>query len=187
MMTFDELLQKSKDGIVDRWLKAALSVYPEEGSGSFLRQKDPFANPVGHRLRTGLRQIFETLLGGTDGGTIRHHLHEILSIRAVQDLSVYQAAGFVFELKGAIREEMGDAATDPAFASELYGVDGKIDQIALVAFDVFVECREKLSELRVNEVKRQVSWIMGKMNANGPDPESAPTDGDVTLPGETEV
>ncbi len=186
-MTFDELLQQSKDGIVDRWLRAALSVYPEEGASAFLRQEDPFANPVGNRLRTGVCEILQALLNGADPDTVRHHLREILSIRAVQELSASRAVGFVFELKAAIRGELGAAAADPDYALSIQGVDDKIDQIALAAFDIFVECREKLSQLRINEVKRQVSWIMGKLNEDGPDPEPTQAEANVTPSGEADV
>ncbi len=187
MMMLGELLQQNKDDIVERWLEAALSAYPAEGSAAFQRQKDPFANPVGHRLRMGTREIFEALLDGMDGAKIRQHLHEIISIRAVQELPPSRTVGFVFELKDAIRKELGGAAEDPKFASELARLDGQIDRIGLDAFDVFAECRERLCELRVNEVKRQVSWIVDKMNARGSDSASAQFDRDVTTPEETDV
>ena len=182
-----ELLQQNKDDIVERWLEAALSAYPAEGSAAFQRQKDPFANPVGHRLRMGTREIFEALLDGMDGAKIRQHLHEIISIRAVQELPPSRTVAFVFELKDAVREALGKAAEDPRFTSELARLDGQIDRIALDAFDVFAECRERLCELRVNEIKRQVSWVVGKMNARGSDSESAQIDRDVTTPEETDV
>ena len=35
----------------------------------------------------------------------------------------------------------------------------------MIAFEIFVECRESVCELRINEVKRRVSWVMEKMNA----------------------
>ena len=167
MVSFGELLQQSEKAIVAQWLKAALSVYPDEGSGAFRRQRDPFANPVGHSLRTGTREIVEALLGGMDGAKIRQHLEKIISIRAVQELSASRTVGFVFDLKAAVRVGLGRQAEDPRFASELAKLDRQIDRIALTAFDVFAECRERLCELRVNEVKRQVSWIVNKMNAGG--------------------
>jgi len=187
MMTFSELLQQSKDAIVERWFEAALSVYPDEATAAFRRQKDPFANPVGHRLRTGTREIFEALLDGMDGDKIRQHLHEIISIRAIQELPPSRTVGFVFELKDAVRAALGGGTEDPGFASELARLDGQIDRIALAAFDVFVECRERVCELRINEVKRQVSWIVGKMNAGGSDPESTQIDRGVTTPKDADV
>ena len=170
MVSFGELLQQSEDAIVARWLKAALSVYPDEASGAFRRQKDPFANPIGHSLRTGTREIFEALLDSMDSmdsERIHRNLQEIISIRAVQEISASQTVAFIFELRNAVRAELGASASEPQVASELARFDDRIDQVALAAFDVYVENRERLCDLRVNEVKRQVSWIVNKMNAGG--------------------
>lgn len=163
-MTFGELLQTGKDAIVRRWLEEILATYPEDTATAFGREKDPFANPVGHALRVGTRAIFEAVLDGTDTGKTRHHLHEIIRIRAVQQFGASQAVGFIFLLKGVIRAELGMAVSDGQFSAELAQVERRIDRLALSAFDAFVQCREQVYELRVNEVKRNVSWVVDKMN-----------------------
>jgi len=165
MGAFNAFLEQRKEAIVKRWIEAALSTYAAEAVSAFQRQKDPFANPIGHRLRTGTQEIFEALLDDEiDGAKIRQHLKDIISIRAVQEFSASQALSFIFALKDAIRAALGERATDPQFAPDLVNMNGQIDQIALAAFDIFVECRERLSELRINEIKRQTSWVFGKMN-----------------------
>ena len=98
MVTFEELLQKNKDAIVQRWFDGVLATYPGEAAAAFGRQKDPFANPVGHSLREGTRGIFEAFLEEMDAAKIRQCLLEIIKIRAVQQFSPSQAVGFVFIL-----------------------------------------------------------------------------------------
>ena len=175
-MTFRQLLQEHQDAIVKRWLEAALATYPAESAAAFRRQQDPFANPVGHSLRAGTRGIFEALLDGMDAERIRQHLREIIKIRAVQQMSASQAVAFVFLLKQAVRAELPDVVSDPQLALELAKLEGQIDRIALAAFDLFVQQREQVYELRVNEVKRSVSWIVEKMNQRDPEPELARID-----------
>ncbi len=172
-MTLGELLLKNQDAIVGRWLDHVLATYGADSSAVFKRQKDPFANPVGHSLRVGMREIFEALLRGMDVEKIRQHLHEIVKIRAIQQFSASEAVGFVFYLKEAVRAELADAAKDPRFSDELAQLDRRIDRVALAAFDIFVQCREQVSELRVNEVKRRVSWVMDKMSQHGLDSQPA--------------
>jgi hypothetical protein len=155
-----DLLRDRRDAIVERWLEAALATYPAPAAAVFTRRKDRFANPVGNSLRVGTAGIFDALLDGSDPATCQRHLREIIRIRAVQQLTAAQAVGFVFLLKDAVRAELATANGDPDPWSRLSEFDRRIDEIALVAFDVFVECREQICELRVNEVKRQVSWIM---------------------------
>ena len=47
----------------------------------------------------------------------------------------------------------------------------QIDEIALTAFDVYVECREQLFEVRAAEMKRSVSWVVEKLNQRDGAPE----------------
>jgi len=170
-MTFGELLQKNKNAIVQRWLDDALATYPGDASVAFKNQKDPFANPVGHSLRVATRSVFEALLDAADDDQICQHLHEVVKIRAVQQLSASQALEFIFCLKEAVPAGVGKAVRDSRFSTELAEFERRIDRIALAAFDVFVECREQLSQLRVNEVKRRVAWVLDKMGQRGVVPE----------------
>lgn len=177
MMTFGEMLREHQAAIVQRWIERVLATYPEDTSAAFMRQKDPFANPVGHSVRMGTGGIFELLLDGVDAGgvdveKVRPHLTEIIKIRSIQQFSASQAVCFVFDLKEIIRAELGKAVVDPRHASAWADVETQIDRIALEAFDIFAQCRQQVCDLRVNEVKRRVSWVMEKLN--GRDLAAAP-------------
>jgi hypothetical protein len=175
-MELRERLSKKQDAIVERWVADVLATYPDEAAAAFSREKDPFANPVGNSLRVGTRGIFEALLEGTDAGEIQDHLHEIIRIRAVQDFTASESVGFVLGLKKAIRAELGAEATDARFTSDMADVNDQIDRFALAAFDVFAQCREQVYDLRVSEMKRRVSWIMGKLNERELDSDLAQID-----------
>jgi hypothetical protein len=170
-MTLRQLLLERREAIARSWLEGALATYPGDSPAIFAREKDPFANPVGHSLRVGTERMLDALLLDTDAGEVREQLQNIMKIRAVQPFAPSQAVGFVLRLREIIRAELGGVAADPRFASELADLDAQIDRIALAAFDKFVECREQVYELRVNEVKRQVSWITDKVNQRDPEPE----------------
>jgi hypothetical protein len=155
-MKLAELLRDNQDALVGRWLEDVLGAYSEKAASLFARRKDPFANPVGASLRRGLGGIVAALVAGADAEACREHLDEIIRIRAVQQLSATEAVGFVFGLKDAIRAVLPEA--------DLPDLDRRIDAIALVAFDVYARCREQVCELRVNEVKRRVAWVMERQN-----------------------
>jgi hypothetical protein len=74
----------------------------------------------------------------------------IVRIRAVQEFTPSAAVGFVYTLRGILREELADAALDPAGHAAL---ERGVDRLALVAFDVYMQCREKIFEIRVREIK----------------------------------
>ena len=166
-MTFERLLQDNREAIVERWFEDVLATYPSDSFASLARQKDPFANPVGHSFREGTLGVFEALLTGQQDEEIHRHLREMIEIRAVQEFTASQAVGFVFRLKEAVRAVLGDALDGGKLSTELAQFDRQVDRMALAAFDVFVECRERVSQLRVNEVKRQVSWIVDRLNRSG--------------------
>lgn len=170
-MTLRQLLQEKRDAIARKWLAGMLATYPGDSAALFAREKDRFANPVGHSLRRGSEALLDALLDGADPHELRDHLQEIIKIRAIQQFAPSQALGFVLGLKQELRAELGEAATDPQLSAEFAELDSRIDRMALVAFDTYVECREQVHQLRINEVRRQVSWIMGKLNGRGPDPE----------------
>ncbi len=189
-MKFRKLLEERKAAIVKRWLADVLATYPDDASAVFKRQKDPFANPIGHSLREGTREILDALCSEADCDTtkldkIREHLHEIVKIRAVQEFSASHAVRFVFQLKDAVRAELAapikgmtlenaggkDSQLASDMAKDLAKLEGQVDEIALAAFDIFVKNREQVYELRVNEAKRRVSWVIDKLNKRGIDPD----------------
>jgi hypothetical protein len=163
-MKLAELLRDNRDAIVRRWLEDALAAYPDKATSLFARQQDPFANPVGASLRTGLAGIFAALLDGTEAAACPRHLEDIIRIRAVQQLSATEAVGFVLGLKDAIRAVLPAFNGDATLAADLAGFERRIDGVALAAFDVYARCREQVCELRVNEVKRRVAWVMERQN-----------------------
>ncbi len=170
-MSLDVLLRNSEDAILSRWLDDALAVYPGDSAAIFKREKDPFANPIGRSLREGTRGILRALVNGKNAEVVRQHVSEIMRIGAVQQHSPSRAIGFLFSLKGAIRAELHGAVTQAEYSSALAELDNQIDQIGLMAFDIYVQYREQVCELRINEVKRQVSRIVDKMNRRVPDQE----------------
>jgi hypothetical protein len=162
-MTLKDLLHSKKAAIHKRWLEKTLETYAPDASAFFEKQKDQFANPVGQALRTGTQTMLDSLLGEMDADVICRALEEIVKIRSIQDFTPAQALSFVFSLRQVIREELGQDL-DPSRLSELAEVDNRIDQLALFAFDIYAKCRERLYDIRVDEVKRSVSGLMRRLN-----------------------
>jgi len=158
-----ELLESKRTEVVQRWVDLALSIYPE-GSDSFIgREKDRFRNPVGTTTGEGLNAIFDAILADRPAAEVEEALDGIVRIRAIQEFSPSQALGFVFLLKRAIREQLGDALTDPSVWGELSDLHSRIDQMTLEAFDRFVKCREAIYDFRAREAKRQTFSLLKRL------------------------
>jgi len=160
IVTLSERLRAKIPAIAQRWLGDALAAYPADSAAVFRREKDPFANPVGHALRVGTRAVVEAILEGDDPEEIASHLDEVVKIRAVQEFMPSEALAFVFLLKDAIRAELGGGGPAGVPPSELADIERRIDLLALAVFDIYTRYRGRLCELRINEVKRNV-WRLG--------------------------
>jgi hypothetical protein len=144
-------LAARRDAIVRARLARTLETYPERTARFLAKEPDPFRNPVGQALKEALPGVFDELLGAMDGGRLGALLDGIVRIRAVQDFTPSQAVAFVFLLKQVIREELGGAG--------LAAVEGRIDEMALLAFDLFVRCREQMHAIKADEARRRTSLL----------------------------
>ena len=143
-------LVSQKEAIVGKWLTRVIDTYPPETARFLRSQKDPFANPVGQATRQSLNTLVELLNAESDEAAARAALDPVIRVRAIQAFSPAQAVGFVFELKSILRECLSPASQN---SEEWVSLDGRIDQLALVAFDIYMLCREKIYELKANEMK----------------------------------
>lgn len=138
-----------------------LDTYPPD-TASFLRnQKDRFHNPVGHAIYEGIDGIFDVLIDGGDFDSSSPFLDNIIRIRAIQDFTPSSAISFIVLLKGVIREELeganGAGAVSP---EELSLLDSMIDNLLLLSFDIYMKCRERLYEIKADEVKRNTFKLL---------------------------
>jgi hypothetical protein len=159
-MDLGTFLWERRKTIAKRWFEALIDSYPDETSRFLKKQKDRFANPVGQTLSQGITQILEKLLGGQDREGLRAALDPIIRIRAVQDFAPSQALAFVFLLKKVLREELGKEIEEKGLGQELSDLESRVDELALLSFDLFMLCREKIYELKASELKHQTFRLL---------------------------
>lgn len=153
-MQLEELLASKKKEIAEDWFNRLVDTYPIDTSPFFKSQKDPFANPVGSTARSGIKNIIDELFGDMDNAIITTALTPIIRIRAVQTMfTASQATGFIFLLKNSIRDLLHKEIRQHQLHEALLAFDSKIDDLALIGFNIYAECREKIADLKANELK----------------------------------
>ena len=152
MTTFETVIAGRKDVIAGKWVEAALKTYPAETASFFLREKDRFANPVAGILSESLTKVVDGLACQATDQELAEYLDPAIRIRAVQAFTASQAVSFVFLLKQIVRDVAGKAVND---ADAFRQFDRKIDELALISFDKYVECREKVFKLQAYEVRNR--------------------------------
>ena len=150
-MDLAEGFRNHREKIVNRWLEYTLSTYGS--SAFFLKQRDKFANPIGGNFREALDQLFGLISTGKDSKEFHPPLETLISIRSVQEFSPSQAIAPINALKHITREVLSGDKERSHLVAELYDFEFAIDLAMLAAFDIYMQCRERLYKVRINEIK----------------------------------
>lgn len=159
-MTFNTVLAERKAELSEGWAELVLRTYPKETQKVWTRQKDRFQNPVGAAILEATGELFDLLIDWKDAGEIAASLDKLIRIRAVQDFTPSQAIGFVFLLKKLIRDEFFKGMERDGTLADLLRFEARIDNLAMMSFDIYTKSREEVFRLRVEEVKRSQSNLL---------------------------
>jgi hypothetical protein len=163
-LSLKNILLEKKDALLTSWFDRIIDTYPAETAKFLKNQKDRFANPVGQAIRGGIEEIFQELLADGDVEKLSGFLDTIIRVRAIQDFTASRAVAFVFSLKSVIRDGIKEQPLTPNLSEELTTLESQIDSLALIAFDIFMQCREKLYDIKANEMKNMTYRLLKRAN-----------------------
>jgi len=161
-MGLNDLLRENRSAIVAKWFEAVVETYHEETRGPLRKQQAQFTNPVGFNTAQGLEGLFDGLLKGMLPQETSRFLDGIVRIRAVQDFAPSDAVRFVFRLKDVVRTVLAESVQEPANAAGLAAFEAAVDDLALFAFDLYMQCREKLYDIKAKEARNQTFRLLQK-------------------------
>ncbi len=151
----EHLLSQNRKAILKRWFDLILETYPGETASLMRKERNQFTNPVGFTISREIEVLFKGLLEGENPEGFSASLNSIVKVRSVQDLPPSKAVGFIFLLKKAIGETIKNEGREGTTQDEWLRFQSKIDELALRAFDVYMDCREKICEIRVREAQAE--------------------------------
>jgi hypothetical protein len=154
-MALKDLLSRNEAAVLKRWFNLILETYPADTAALMRKDRDQFTNPVGSTLSREIEVLFKELCEGSQDEKCQASLDSILKIRSVQDFSPSQAVGFVFLLKRAIGETLKNDICRESVMDEWPKFQSRIDALALQAFDAYMDCREKICEIRINQARME--------------------------------
>jgi hypothetical protein len=154
-MGLKDLLSRNEATILKRWFDLILDTYPTDTAALMRKEKNQFTNPVGATISREIEVVFKKLCEGSQDEKCQASLDSILKIRTVQDFSPSKAVGFIFLLKGAIGETLKGEIFKEPIIDEWLKLQSRIDDLALQAFDAYMECREKICEIRINQARAE--------------------------------
>ena len=151
-MKLQELLNKKKEDLLSDWEDVILGQYKPETFRIFKKQKNPIANPVGHKINVGLAELYEVICDESDDEVETPMLTQLLKVRAVQPISASEAVSFLFAIKDLVEKECQKEGMDTLY-KEFLAFCARVDAVALAAFDIFTNCRQAVYQVRMNEFK----------------------------------
>jgi hypothetical protein len=171
---FVKAVEKNKSVIAKKWFEMAIQAY-EPDTAEFLKsQKDQFANPVGNNTFKGLQGLLDQLLEDLNPEKVVIHLDPIIRIRAAQAFTPSQATAFVLSLKTVLKEKLGKQLRDEQMMVGYLEFEAKIDRLCLMAFDNYMECKEKIYQISANETRNRTFKAFeraGLIDATTQDPD----------------
>ncbi len=150
-MKLDEAFRNHREKIVDRWVDYTLSTY--KSSSFFKKEKNKFANPVGGNTREALDRLFGLLAKNADPQEFVAPLEQIMQIRSIQEFAASVAVGPIHAVKHITREVLANDKERCHLVQDLYDFEFAVDLAVLAAFDLYMQCRERLYQVRIQEIK----------------------------------
>jgi len=141
-------LLSRKEIILEKWIELILVGYHAEGAKFFGENNDPFRNPVGTTIKGETESILSQLLKEMDSG-----------IRSIQEFSASEAVSFIFLLKQVISEEIITDNYKDIDAIDILDIYARVDKIVLMAFDIYMQNREQIFNIKINEIKKRSTFV----------------------------
>lgn len=149
----NKIICKKKAEITNKWTNLIFETYSSETSKFLNVERNQFGNPVGFITSEAVNQLFDALMNEINPGIVKPLLVDLIKIRAVQDFTPSQAVGFIILIKVVVRNEIKNDLKEKNLYDELLKFESKVDKAALIAFDLYQECREKVYRIHLNEIK----------------------------------
>jgi len=163
-MGLEERIAERSEELAEKWADLILGTYPPQTQAVWRPNRERFSNPVGHAILTTTAEIIPLLLAWNNAEAVAGSLTQLVKIRAVQDFAPSQALSFVFLLKKLLRQEFAKELSARGALDELLAFETRVDNLAVIAFDLYVSARDQVQRMRVEEVKRAHVNIVRRAN-----------------------
>jgi hypothetical protein len=154
-MALQDLLRDQRDRLVAEWLARVAACDPDPSSRLLKGHHDRFRNPIWYAYDQALPVVFEELIGDMDRARIASVLDPVMHIRTVEALSPTEATSFILLLKDVVQDALRGEGGDATGVEAWRAFGSRVDEVALVAFELFVACQEKLQRIKASEAARR--------------------------------
>ena len=148
------ILHANRELILEQWLERSLALFPE---------KMGYATPVAEALAEALGKLLSGLEEETQ--CFRAALDDVTRLLAVQDFPPSRAISIFFEPKTMFREMMMNPSHEGSRLEVQSAFSSRIDELVLQAVDSYMQHREKIAQLKVEEGGRRMYMALRRAEA----------------------
>lgn len=153
--------REHRQPIVNAWVDAVYATYPLDTTGFLRTKEDAFCNPVGEITTSMAGYLYDAVAGEhIIEERVRDSLERFVKLRSVQDFSPSQGIGVFYLLKPLMRGTLLPLCEAAGQNAAYLEAESRLDTLALMAFDIYISTREKLSEMRIKEIKDQHAQLV---------------------------
>lgn len=168
------IFREHKNALVSQWIEAVFKSYPLDTTGLLRTKQDPFANPVGEITTTMAGYLYDATAGEhIIPERVSDALMRFVRLRAVQDFPPSQGLGVIYVLKQLIRETLLPLFLAGNAVKEYLEAESRLDTLALMAFDIYLNARETVCEQRIKEIRDQHAQVVRFAQKHGHSPHLA--------------
>jgi len=162
-MNPETVLSEKRKEIISQWFDSVIAAYPEDSAKFFKKNADPFANPVGNTIFRSLDQLFDEVIQmDMDPEAVKKSLDGIIRVQSVQEFKPSEAIGFIFTIEPTIKKRLKKFRGEKAVEQYLTALAGNTEKLLRTAFDLYMECRQKVFLLRANQSRDRVRQLLIK-------------------------
>ncbi len=166
-MNKDEISSKVREQIKGRiqliqqkFLDVLLSAYtvsfvsPSAGTG------DPFCDPVRSTYYNCAPRLIEWVVNDGNIKEVKENLMSIIRIRSVQNYTPSETISFVLALRWIFRDTIYTSLEEGDREGLFLLFESRIERLLLMALDCYVQCHDKIGQIRINETKAERDRLM---------------------------
>lgn len=149
------IIEENHSKILKLWKERFFSdIFEEEAKSYFLKEVDPFQNPLASRIDEIFASILKEIKPEFSLDALLPYLERLAQLLAVHAPSAKRAMGTFLKLKGIIRENFGNEILERFGVEGLLLMEDLINSLMVLTFDFYMKYRERLFEIRYEEWKR---------------------------------
>jgi len=164
-MTLAEVLEQKRNLIQSKWTDAVIGSYPTESAKFIVGNKNKFTNPLGYTLENSINIICCNYLNRDIHKECEQAIESMVRLRAVQDFTPTKALGIMFDFKAIVLTEIRDIVDTNDRFDEYLIIETQIDKMIDYALNFYIECRERVNEIKANEVRQGFERMVLRLNS----------------------